>query len=215
MSIGLDPPYRASLVGPASRQPCPLKSQLPALKNLVSFFFAPAIIASAVHSPCTTALAGEQPRRPNLGWRHKDLGLLLWSARVLRAPKGGLRAGQAMTIMAKPLSSITASTTVLVARLLLLCKMAGIDFHDRDGRGDDASEPRRALAAVAVVPGAWRVPHPHDGNQVWDTIAIAGYLHDLKPRPSSGAGRQSTHARCAARSWRNAFGLLALRWLCL
>ena len=40
----------------------------------------------------------------------------------------------------------------------LLCKMAGLDFDEQTGHQRRSLDPRRAAAAVAVVPGA--LPHP-------------------------------------------------------
>ena len=60
----------------------------------------------------------------------------------------------------------------------LLCKMAGLDFEEEQARSDDPS----TRAELLLLSPSFLVPClRHDGVKVWDTLAIAEYLHELKP----------------------------------
>ena len=72
----------------------------------------------------------------------------------------------------------------------LLCKMAGIDVAVDMIAADDAS----ARAELLLLSPSFLVPClTHDGIKVWDTLAIAEYLNELKPEagllPASRAAR--------------------------
>ena len=63
----------------------------------------------------------------------------------------------------------------------LLCKMAGIDFEEQHVGTDDPS----TRAELLLLSPSFLVPRlTHDGLKVWDTLAIAEYLHEINP----GAG---------------------------
>lgn len=60
----------------------------------------------------------------------------------------------------------------------LLCKMSGIEFIEETMSSDDPS----TRAELLLLSPSFLVPclH-HDGARVWDTLAIAEYLAELKP----------------------------------
>ena len=60
----------------------------------------------------------------------------------------------------------------------LLCRMAGLDFEEEMSPADDPS----ARAELLLLSPSFLVPClTHDGIKVWDTLAIAEYLNELKP----------------------------------
>jgi glutathione S-transferase len=79
----------------------------------------------------------------------------------------------------------------------LLARFSGLDFHEVIVSPDDASAKRELLllAPSILVPCL-----QHDGIKVWDTLAIAEYLHEIKPKsgllPSTRAARAHCRAVC-------------------
>jgi glutathione S-transferase len=76
----------------------------------------------------------------------------------------------------------------------LLCKMAGIDFEEEHVSTDDPA----TRAELLLLSPSFLVPCLfHDGLKVWDTLAIAQYLHELYPEAGLlPAGRpQRAHCR--------------------
>ena len=68
----------------------------------------------------------------------------------------------------------------------LLCKMAGIDFEEQHIGTDDPS----TRAELLLLSPSFLVPRlTHDGLKVWDTLAIAEYLHRALSRGGSVAFR--------------------------
>jgi glutathione S-transferase len=60
----------------------------------------------------------------------------------------------------------------------LLCKMAGIEFEEQHVGTDDPS----TRAELLLLSPSFLVPClMHDDLKVWDTLAIAQYLHELNP----------------------------------
>ena len=60
----------------------------------------------------------------------------------------------------------------------LLCKMAGLDFETVILPSDDPT----TRAELLLLSPSFLVPMlTHDGVKVWDTLAIAEYLHEIKP----------------------------------
>jgi glutathione S-transferase len=75
----------------------------------------------------------------------------------------------------------------------LLCRMAGLDFAEEIVSSDDPS----TRAELLLLSPSFLVPClTHDGVKIWDTLAIAEYLNEIKPdaglMPKSAAAR----ARC-------------------
>lgn len=79
----------------------------------------------------------------------------------------------------------------------LLACFSGLDFREVIVSPDDASAKRELLllAPSILVPCL-----QHDGIKVWDTLAIAEYLHEIKPKsgllPSTRAARAHCRAVC-------------------
>lgn len=60
----------------------------------------------------------------------------------------------------------------------LLCRMAGLEFSEKVLPSDDPS----TRAELLLLSPSFLVPClRHDGATVWDTLAIAEYLHELAP----------------------------------
>ena len=60
----------------------------------------------------------------------------------------------------------------------LLCKMAGLEFEEQQAPSDDPS----TRAELLLLSPSFLVPClTHDGVKVWDTLAIAEYVNELKP----------------------------------
>ena len=63
-------------------------------------------------------------------------------------------------------------------RGFLLCRMAGLDFEERVAPWDDPS----TRAELLLLSPSFLVPSlEHGPVKVWDTLAIAEYLHEIKP----------------------------------
>src|SRR5580692_9349127 len=98
--------------------------------------------------------------------------------------------GAVLTISSKNYSSWS-------LRGWLLCKMAGLDFREELLSSDDPS----ARAELLLLSPSFLVPRlTHDGVKVWDTLAIAGYLNEVRPEagllPESRAARAHCRAVC-------------------
>ena len=60
----------------------------------------------------------------------------------------------------------------------LLCKLAGLDIEEQIVSIDDPS----ARAELLLLSPSFLVPClTHDGIKVWDTLAIADYLAEIRP----------------------------------
>ena len=61
----------------------------------------------------------------------------------------------------------------------LLCKMSGLPFEEAMLPWDDPS----VRAELLLLSPSFLVPKlTHKGVEIWDTLAIAGYLHEVRPR---------------------------------
>ena len=79
----------------------------------------------------------------------------------------------------------------------LLCKMAGIDFAERLAPLDDPA----TRAELLLLSPSFLVPClEHGPVKVWDTLAIAEYLNEIKPQagllPADVAARSHCRAVC-------------------
>ena len=75
----------------------------------------------------------------------------------------------------------------------LLCKMSGIDFEESVVPSDDPS----TRAELLLLSPSFLVPClTHDGVKVWDTLAIAEYLSELKPESELIPTERAARARC-------------------
>lgn len=82
-------------------------------------------------------------------------------------------------------------------RAWLLCRMAGLAFEEKMVEPDDAS----ARAELLLLSPSVRVPRlTHGTVDVWDTLAIAEYLHEIFPEagllPTDIAARAHCRAVC-------------------
>ena len=77
----------------------------------------------------------------------------------------------------------------------LLCKMAGLDFVEQALPSDDPS----TRAELLLLSPSFLVPClRHDGATVWDTLAIAEYLHELVPTAGLLPTDRNARAHCRA-----------------
>src|SRR3974390_2160930 len=90
----------------------------------------------------------------------------------------------------------------------LLCKLAGIDFAEEQTRSDDPS----GRAELLVLSPSFLVPRlTHAGVRIWDTLAIAEYLNELRPEAGLLPGGRSERALCRSISGEMTFGFSNLR----
>jgi glutathione S-transferase len=90
----------------------------------------------------------------------------------------------------------------------LLCKMAGLDFEEEQARSDDPS----TRAELLLLSPSFLVPClTHNGVKVWDTLAIAEYLNELKPDAKLMPADRADRARCRAISGEMHSGFSNLR----
>lgn len=75
----------------------------------------------------------------------------------------------------------------------LLCKMAGLDFEEEQLSASDPS----TRAELLLLSPSFLVPClTHHGIKVWDTLAIAEYLHEIKPEAGLLPADQEARAHC-------------------
>jgi glutathione S-transferase len=90
----------------------------------------------------------------------------------------------------------------------LLCKMAGLDFEEQHVGADDPS----TRAELLLLSPSFLVPCLfHDGIKVWDTLAIAQYLHEVKPDAGLLPADRAQRAYCRAISGEMHSGFANLR----
>lgn len=90
----------------------------------------------------------------------------------------------------------------------LLCKMAGLDFEERILPADDPS----TRAELLLLSPSFLVPClTHDGITVWDTLAIAEYLHEIRPEAGLLPPDRAARAHCRAVSGEMHSGFSNLR----
>src|SRR5690606_23671257 len=77
----------------------------------------------------------------------------------------------------------------------LLARFAGLDFRERMVAPDDADARKELwlLAPSILVPSL-----VHDGAKVWDTLAIAEYLSEVKPKSGLLPADRKARAHCRA-----------------
>ena len=75
----------------------------------------------------------------------------------------------------------------------LLCKMADLDFEEQHVGTDDPS----TRAELLLLSPSFLVPCLiHNGLKVWDTLAIAEYLHEIRPEAGVLPADQAQRAHC-------------------
>jgi glutathione S-transferase len=73
----------------------------------------------------------------------------------------------------------------------LLCRMAGLEFEEKAVSTDDARAELLLLSPSFLVPAL-----EHEGVHVWDTLAIAEYLAEIKPKANLLPGDRKARAHC-------------------
>ncbi len=90
----------------------------------------------------------------------------------------------------------------------LLLKLSGLAFTEIKVDPDDAKARDELLLRTSSI----RVPClRHDGVEVWDTLAIAEYLNELRPRAQMLPKDRAARARCRSISGEMHSGFEALR----
>ena len=90
----------------------------------------------------------------------------------------------------------------------LLCKMAGLEFEEQHVSTDDPS----TRAELLLLSPSFLVPClVHQGSKVWDTLAIAEYLHEFAPEAGLLPANQVQRAHCRAISGEMHSGFSNLR----
>ena len=90
----------------------------------------------------------------------------------------------------------------------LLCRMAGLDFDEEMLPASDAS----ARAELLLLSPSFLVPAlTHNGIKVWDTLAIAEYLHETFPQAGLLPSDIKARAHCRAVSGEMHSGFTNLR----
>jgi glutathione S-transferase len=93
-------------------------------------------------------------------------------------------------------------------RSWLLCKLAGLDFEEKSVPIDDPS----IRAELLLLSPSFLVPCLiHDGIKIWDTLAIAGYLAELKPDAPLLPAERRARAHCRSISGEMHSGFYNLR----
>jgi glutathione S-transferase len=90
----------------------------------------------------------------------------------------------------------------------LLCRMAKLPFREEITAGDDAN----ARAELLLLSPSFLTPclH-HNGLKIWDTLAIAEYLHETFPKAGLLPDAVGARARCRAISGEIHSGFANLR----
>ena len=90
----------------------------------------------------------------------------------------------------------------------LLCKLAGLEFEELVASSDDPS----TRAELLLLSPSFLVPClTHDGTKIWDTLAIAEYLHELKPDVGLLPAGRAERSRCRSVSGEMHSGFSNLR----
>jgi glutathione S-transferase len=90
----------------------------------------------------------------------------------------------------------------------LLCRMAGLDFEEKPVDTDDPTARQELLLLAPSV----RVPRlSHDGVEVWDTLAIAEYLHEIRPEAGLLPADRAARSHCRSISGEIHSGFYNLR----
>lgn len=77
----------------------------------------------------------------------------------------------------------------------LLCRFAGLEFTERMVSPDDAD----ARAEMLLIAPSILVPRlEHEGVKVWDTLAIAEYLNEIRPKAGLLPADRAARAHCRA-----------------
>ena len=75
----------------------------------------------------------------------------------------------------------------------LLCRMAGLDFAEEVVPPDD---PANRAELLLLSPSILVPCLTHKGTRIWDTLAIAEYLNEVKPKAGLLPADRAARARC-------------------
>ncbi len=90
----------------------------------------------------------------------------------------------------------------------LLCKMAGLTFTEERLSSDDPA----IRAELLLLSPSFLVPClTHEGVAIWDTLAIAEYLHEIKAESGIFPAERSARSRCRSISGEMHAGFANLR----
>ena len=90
----------------------------------------------------------------------------------------------------------------------LMAKLAGLAFEEIVLPADDPS----TRAELLLLSPSFLVPClTHDGVEIWDTLAIGEYLHELKPKAGLLPADRAARARCRSVSGEMHSGFASLR----
>lgn len=90
----------------------------------------------------------------------------------------------------------------------LLAKLAGLEFSEKIISPDDPA----MKAEMLLLSSSMRVPSlQHGGIKVWDTLAIAEYLNEIKPKAQLLPADAAARAHCRAISGEMHSGFASLR----
>ena len=120
-------------------------------------------------------------------------------------------AAKPATRPARPVATLTLSSKNYSSWSLrgwLLCKFAGIEFDEVMVSPDDADVRKELLLLAPSI----RVPClTHDGAKVWNTLAIAQYLNEIKPDAGLMPADRLARAHCRSVSGEMNSGFANLR----
>ena len=90
----------------------------------------------------------------------------------------------------------------------LLTKFSGLEFEEQMVPPDDPA----AKAEILLLSSSILVPClTHDGIEIWDTLAIGEYLHELKPKAGLLPSDRAARARCRSVSGEMHSGFASMR----
>ncbi|MFD1489945.1 glutathione S-transferase [Ancylobacter vacuolatus] len=93
-------------------------------------------------------------------------------------------------------------------RGFLLCRLAGLDVAEARVSADDPA----IRAELLLQSSSFLVPRlDHEGLRIWDTLAIAEYLHELKPEAGLLPTDRAARAHCRSISGEMHSGFANLR----
>jgi glutathione S-transferase len=75
----------------------------------------------------------------------------------------------------------------------LLCRMAGLDFVEE---GVPVDDPVNRAELLLLAPSILVPCLAHEGIRIWDTLAIAEYLNEIKPQAGLLPAQRDARARC-------------------
>ncbi len=109
-------------------------------------------------------------------------------------PFAGAAPNEGTMPMAKATLTISSKTySAWALRGWLLCRMAGLAFEEKMLSLDDPS----TRAEILLLSPSFLVPClTHNGIAVWDTLAIAEYLNEIRPKAGLLPATRAARARC-------------------